>query len=217
MKITPTEIPALVNGLSLRERLILLGAIVALLAGISYQFFIDPSLQGQSLRAKEIAAWTKEKTEANQRLFAAQAKATAAQGGVTPEALQTQIKERKASIGAAISNVAALNSSDVLTAAKTLVKLYPQVTLKEMTVQAPQVIVIGEGVAKATLQQQDLLLSVEGNYLDLLAYLQNLEKSLPGIRWSALTVEQKKDVPGTRLTVKLSHIQLPIDLLKAKP
>lgn len=217
MKIKPADIPALVNRLSLRERVILLVVIVVLLGGVSYQFLIDPTSQGQAQRAKETATWMKEKTEAKQRLFAAQAKATAAQGGVTSETLQTQIKEKKTSIGVAVSNNTLLNSSDVLTAAKTLVKSYPQVTLKEMTVQAPQVIVLGEGTAKATLQQHDILLSVEGNYLDLLAYLQNLEKSLSGIRWSALTVEQKKDVPVTRLTVKLSHVQLPADLLKGKP
>lgn len=217
MKIKLADIPALVNDLSLRERVTLLVAIVVLLGGISYQFFIDPASQGQAQRAKETAAWMKETTEAKQRLFAAQAKATAAQGGVTSETLQTQIKEKKTSIGAAVANNTSLNSSDVLTAAKTLVKSYPQVTLKEMTVQAPQVIVLGEGAAKATLQQHDMLLSVEGSYLDLLAYLQNLEKSLSGIRWSALTVEQKKDVPVTRLTVKLSHVQLPADLLKGKP
>lgn len=217
MKIKLADIPALVNSLSLRERVTLLVSIVVLLGGISYQFFLDPASQGQAQRAKETATWMKETTEAKQRLFAAQAKATAAQGGVTSETLQTQIKEKKTSIGAAVANNTSLNSSDVLTAAKTLVKSYPQVTLKEMTVQAPQVIVLGEGAAKATLQQHDMLLSVEGSYLDLLAYLQNLEKSLFGIRWSALTVEQKKDVPVTRLTVKLSHVQLPADFLKGKP
>lgn len=217
MKIKPADIPDIVNRLSLRERVIVLVSIVVLLGGICYQFFIDPALQGQAQRTKETATWTTETTGAKQRLFAAQAKATEAQGGVTSESIQTQIKEKKASIGQAMVNNTSLNSIDVLTAAKTLVKSYPQVTLKEMAVQVPQVIIIGEGVAKATLQQHDMLLSVEGSYLDLLAYLQNLEKSLSGIRWSALTVEQKKDVAVTRLTVKLSHVQLPADLLKGKP
>jgi hypothetical protein len=86
--------------------------------------------------------------------------------------------------------------------------------LKEMTLQAPQTISLGEGNAKVSLQQHDMLLSVEGSYLDLLAYLQNLEKALPGMRWSELKVEQKKDFTSTVLSVKLSHIQLPADFLK---
>lgn len=217
MKFKPADIPVLVNNLSLRERGILFGAMVVFIGGLSYQFLIDPSTLGEAQRARERAAWALETTDAKQRLFAAQAKATAASGGVSPETLKAQIEERKAAITAALSENTNLSSTDVLASAKTLVKSYPQVLLKEMTLQAPQAVVLGEGSAQASLQQHDMLLVVEGSYLDLLAYLQNLEKSLPGIRWSALTVEQKADFSGTLLTVKLSHVQLPSDLFKGKP
>ncbi len=217
MKFKPADIPVLVNNLSLRERGILLGAMVVVIGGLSYQFLIDPATLGEAQRKREIASWALETAEAKQRLFAAQAKATAASGGVSPETLKTQIEERKTAITAALAENANLSSTDVLDSAKTLVKSYPQVTLKEMAVQAPQAVVLGEGSAQASLQQHDMILSVEGSYLDLLAYLQNLEKALPGIRWSALTVEQKADFSGTILTVKLSHVQLPADLLKGKP
>lgn len=216
MKFKAADIPVLVNNLSLRERGILLGAMVVVIGGLSYQFLIDPASLGEAQRKRETTAWALETADAKQRLFAAQAKATAASGGVSPEALKGQIEERKTAITAALAENANLSSTDVLASAKTLVKSYPQVTLKEMALQAPQAVVLGEGSAQASLQQHDMLLSVEGSYLDLLAYLQNLEKALPGIRWSALTVEQKADFSGTILTVKLSHVQLPADLLKGK-
>lgn len=216
MKIKPAEIPGMVNNLSLRERGILLGAVIALIGALTYQLLIDPASQGEAQRTREKAAWTQETNDANQRLFAAQARATAAQGGITPQMLQTQIDERRAAIGAAVADNASLSSADVLSSAKTLVNSYPQIILKEMTLQAPQTIALGDGNAKASLQQHDMLLSVEGSYLDLLAYLQNLEKALPGMRWSELKVEQKKDFSATVLTVKLSHVQLPADLLKGK-
>lgn len=217
MKFKPADIPVLVNNLSLRERGILLGAMMVVIGGLSYQFLIDPATLGEAQRKREIASWALETADAKQRLFAAQAKATAASGGVSPETLKTQIEERKTAITAALAENANLSSTDVLDSAKTLVKSYPQVTLREMALQAPQAVVLGEGSAQASLQQHDMILSVEGSYLDLLAYLQNLEKALPGIRWSALTVEQKADFSGTILTVKLSHVQLPTDLLKGKP
>lgn len=217
MKIKPADIPVLVNNLSLRERSILFGATIVLLGVLTYQFLIDPASQSEVLRAKDREAWTQETTEATQRLFAAQAKATAAQGGITPETIKSQIEERKVAISAALSDKSSLSGNDVMTSAKTLVKSYPQIVLKEMTLLAPQTIVLGEGAAQASLQQHDMLLSVEGSYLDLLAYLQNLEKGMPGMRWSALNVEQKKDFSATVLTVKLSHIQLPADLLRGKP
>jgi MSHA biogenesis protein MshJ len=214
MKIKASEIPGLVNNLSLRERSSLFGASILLVGGLTYQFLIDPASQGEVQRTTEKVAWTQETNDANQRLFAAQARVTAVQGGITPDMLQTQINERKAAIGAVVADNASLISADALTSAKTLVKSYPQVVLKEMTLQAPQTISLGEGNAKVSLQQHDMLLSVEGSYLDLLAYLQNLEKALPGMRWSELKVEQKKDFTSTVLSVKLSHIQLPADFLK---
>lgn len=217
MKIKPAEIPGLVNSLSLRERGIILGASIALLGAFSYQLLIDPASLGSAQRVREKAVWAQEITDANQRLFAAQARATAAQGGVTPDTLKTQIEERHAAIGATVAGNTALSTADALTSAKALVKSYPQVVLKEMTLQAPQTIALSGGAANVSLQKHDMLLSVEGSYLDLLAYLQTLEKALPGMRWSELKVEQKKDFSATVLTVKLSHVQLPAELLKGKP
>ena len=217
MKIKPAEIPALINNLSLRERGIILGAAIALLGAFTYQLLIDPASLGTTQRVSEKTIWTQEVVDANQRLFAAQARATASQGGVTPDILTTQIEERRVAISSAVTGNASFSTSDVLTSAKTLVKSYPQIVLKEMALQAPQVISLGEGATKIALQKHDMLLSVEGSYLDLLAYLQNLEKALPGMRWSELKVEQKKDFSATILTVKLSHVQLPVELLKGKP
>lgn len=215
MSIKPADIPDLVNKLSARERGILCVALVGIVGALTFNFGIDPALMASTQREKDKVVWAQETSDAKTRLFAAEAKATAAQGGLSPDSLKKQIAERKTAIDAALASQSSLNNTDAMATAKTLVKSYPQITLREMTLQAPQSIVLGEGPSQIGLQQHDLLLSVEGSYLDLLTYLQSLEKALPGMRWSALTVEQKKDYTATVLTVKLSHVQLPTDL-KAK-
>ena len=113
MKFKAADIPVLVNNLSLRERGILLGAMVVVIGGLSYQFLIDPASLGEAQRKRETTAWALETADAKQRLFAAQAKATAASGGVSPEALKGQIEERKTAITAALAENANLSSTDV--------------------------------------------------------------------------------------------------------
>lgn len=216
MNIKPADIPGIVNKLSVRERWALCIAVLGLITAVAFHFGVDPALMAAEQREKDKIVWAQETTDAKTRLFAAEAKATAAQGGLSPDNLKKQIAERKASVDATLASQSSVSNTDVMETTKKLVKAYPQITLREMTLQAPQNIALGEGAVQINLFQHDMVLSVEGGYLDLLTYLRDLEKALPGIRWSALMVEQKKDYTATVLTVKLSHIQLPADL-KAKP
>lgn len=218
MKIKAQDIPLLVDGLSIRERAIMFLAALILIAGVVDHFLWSPSRDGAIQRDKETVALAQELTDANQRLFAAQAKFSASgNSAINATSLKNKIEERKVAISTSLSSHASLSNDDVMASAKQLVKSHDKVTLKEMSLQAPKSVLLGEGESQVSLQQHDMVLSVEGNYLDLMAYLQNLEKSLPGIRWSALQVDQKKDFSATVLTVRLSHVQFPAELLGVKP
>ena len=214
MKHKVTNSSSSVNALSFSKRALVLICIVAVLSILTSAFVYRTTKQNAVQRSSEAMNWTQEQKNAKTRLDAVQARAVAWPKSPSIEVLEKQVSDQRAALSGAISSSTGFNSADTVVTIKKVLQSYLQLLLKEPVLAPLKKIESGEGNVKMVFFQQDILLNVEGGYLDLMAYLRDLEVALPGFRWAEIKLDQKKDFSAAVLSVTLSSVQLPADVVK---
>ncbi len=181
-----------------RERALAIGgALVALALVVDTLAFAPQRAQSEALR-KQLAAARQQAAQ-----LRALAEQHAAQGDAASRGRQAALAQRRARAEAALADAQAglMAPRDMLRQLEAMLAAHPRLRVIGVQTQAPQPLAANPGDA-AGLYQHGLELRVEGRYLDLLAWLQALERAPYRVYWRELELKVGTDgVPVTRVAV----------------
>lgn len=182
-----------------RERALAIGgALVALALLVDTLAFAPQRAQADALRKQLTAA----RQQASQlRVLAEQ---HAAQGDAASRGKQAELAQRRTRAEAALADAQTglMAPRDMLRQLEAMLAAHPRLRVIGIQTQAPQPLAADPGDAAAGLYQHGLELRVEGRYLDLLAWLQALERAPHRVYWRELELKVGTDgVPVTRVAV----------------
>jgi hypothetical protein len=195
MKFRLMRARAFVNEMSLRERLLLFLAVVALLGAVVDYYFITPLIKLQAQQARELNRRSAEMESQKYRMdteMMGRRKVRMAELDAEIGALQGRIDavDREiAALGSAGADLAAQRSA--LTRA---LKGTERVTL--LRVSSGDAVPPGAPQAAGSLE-----FALAGSYFDLAAYLADLERALPQARWSALRFSAETTPPQVSVRI----------------
>jgi len=203
---------------NLRERVLVLVAVLAALAGLAYVGVVEPYRLARAREAAETMTWQTELTALRVQLDAAAATqqtplAQAEAGRVT--ALRTQLAALAREIGASAGDASQVGQ--LRPAVHRLLSRHERVQLVALEAGAEPVATAAPVAATSAtsadaqapvaesapqLQRYNVSVTLEGAYLDLLAYLEALERELPEVRWGDMKLTVL-DTGGVRLSLNL--------------
>ncbi len=206
MKVMWNRLMARLDALSLRERVLLFGGVIAVFAVLTDWLFVTPLTQQQRMLTQSIDLQSEDSEARRDQLLAT---------------LQKRDRERVVSINSDLGklqseidvldrDIAGMSSASVDTTA--LPALLDRVLKKTDRVSVVKVASLkgelpsaaalaGNPSVAATPARPALDITLSGGYLDLMEYLVNLEKALPWVRWSALKMSTESSPP--QVTVRM--------------
>lgn len=180
-----------------RERALAVGgALLALLAVVDAVTFAPQRMQAAALR-KQVATG-RQQAEQLQAL----AEQHAARGDAASRAHQAALAQRRRTAEAALlaAQTDLMKPQDMLRQLEAMLAAHPRLRVIGIRTQAPAP--LGEAAGSEALYQHGLELRVEGRYLDLLAWLEMLERAPHRLYWRDLDLKVGTDgVPVTRVAL----------------
>ena len=188
-----------IDALSLRERVIMFVSLALALGALADALVLSPQLVARRLLAAQLRQSAGELDAMRRQLVA-----SSAAERDSPQA------RRRAEMAAAHTELAALDTQlRTQLADRERVTRLPE--LLERTLRRHERLVLtrlstvavepARGEEPAALRWQAVELGVAGNYLDLMQYLAELERALPGVRWGALQIGTQAEPP--QMTVRI--------------
>ncbi|MFT7773202.1 hypothetical protein [Roseateles sp.] len=197
-----------IDALSLRERVILFLSIVAVLAALFDTLVLSPHAERGRQRSEVAAQQAAELAQLRQQLVAA------SQGGSDPAGqlrrrLDTARAER-VRLDDALRGAGSASAGEALSAVlQRLLARQPGLVLERLRLLDGATGAVQQMPALAGVSWQGVELQVQGNWRDLQAYLQALERELPGLRWGEmrLSASSGNEAPRLQAEVFLLKVQ----------
>lgn len=210
---------AAVSAWKLRERVLVLAAVLVLALGLSYLLAVEPLLAARARQAAEARTWQTELTALRAQRDAARpsqprpADAPLARQLAAWRAQSAELERQISEAGAPDAQVRLLRPAVQRLLGRheriQLVRLEAATRAAGLTTPllAPPSAAASAPVAPAAetarrLERYTVKVTLEGSYLDLLAYLESLERELPEVRWSELKLSVA-DSGSVRLSLGL--------------
>lgn len=198
---------AAVSAWKLRERVLVLAAVLVLALGLSYLLAVEPLLAARARQAAEAGAWQAElKALRAQRDAARPSQQLPADGALAQQVAEW--RARSAGLERQISEAGAHDAqlSLLRPAVQRLLSRHERIQLVrlEATTSASGLTapLLAAAEAARRLERYTVKVTLEGSYLDLLAYLEALERELPDVRWAELKLSVV-DTGSVRLSLGL--------------
>lgn len=193
-----------IDGLSLRERAIMFVSIAVALAALADTLWLTPLMAQQKALTAQLQQQTRELQVLRQRLAATtqpvapdtpqgRLQAAVARTQASREALAAELRQLGAE-GAPATRLPELLAS--------VLRRHERLTLLRLTTAAPAPSP-GAAGAEPALPLQGVDLSLAGAYADLVQYLAEIERTLPGLRWGELRIQAATQPPVLSLRLFL--------------
>jgi MSHA biogenesis protein MshJ len=203
-----------IDALSLRERVILFVSAVALLAGVADALVLSPQFALQKTMAQRMHRQNQELGTLRARVAQAAAplQADDSPRGRALAALQA-VQEEQAALKRQLDGLAPPATAASGAAAPDLSQLLTRVLRRHERLALLNLATVDDGARKAgdtaagaapASQVQALELKLQGAYADLLQYLIDIERALPGQRWSTWQLATGAGAPVLTLRLKLA-------------
>lgn len=200
MKVDWKKQLARINALSLRERVMLFVSIAFVMVALTDTLLWSPAAAKRKSLLAEQAASSKELATLRQTLIDAsptsqpdsprgQMLARIAQSRAELQAVDSQIRENIGD-GKRLANLPDLMNQ--------VLRRHERLTLTRLMTTSDRP---ADKSGETTLRWQAVDLGVSGGYLDLVQYLDDLERALPELRWGPMQINSKQTPP--ELTVRL--------------
>lgn len=208
-----------IDQLSIRERGLVLLAIVAVLFLVWDSFMMQPLYQQQERIEASIAT----KQQSISRLATALQEAISKQDANPNSALQREKRELEQRIAALDARLTAetaniISPQRMATVLQEVLRKQQSLTLVEMRSLAPEAVLSTEGGEDFQLQgnvfRHGIVMEVEGSYLELLSYLREIEKLPYAFVWDRLDIEQQR-YPENRIIIRVFTLSLSEELIGA--
>ncbi len=219
MKPLWNRLMARVDALSLRERVLLFAGVIAIFAVLTDYLFVTPLTQQQKILSQNIDQQSEDSESRRDQLLTDLKK----RDRERVVAISSDLSNLQAQINELDLEISNMGSSPVDASALPVlldrvlkrterVALVKITSLKPETAEArtpaPSTLLApaaasqtGVAAAPSPPARPALDVTLAGNYLDVMEYLQNLEKSLPSVRWSAMRLTT--DTVPPQVTVRM--------------
>lgn len=199
---------ARIDALSLRERVFLFLSVMACCMVLADVLWLSPAQTRHRLITQRFTAQDAELQTLREAL-------KQSDGETGPgKLMREELAQVKASLEAVNRDISAVPSSILGTTSLSQVlvhflRRHDGLTLVRATTLAADSAPaqVTQGGSPVSLTRQGIELTVSGPYPDLIRYVQTLEKSLPALRWGAMTLGGEKQPP--RLTLQVSLVGVP--------
>ena len=201
MKALWLRLASRVNSMTLRERFLLFICVVAVLGGVTHFLFISPLLEQQRVLVEKIDKKSSEmdmlRDETNMEMRKRSRDYTT---DLSARALKAQ-----ADIDLVEQEIAALTikggaSGEISTILKRVLRRSDKIALIRVVPVGTELSATPQ-VGARPMGRGGVDITLSGNYLDLMAYMAQLEKDLPQARWGALVL--KAEPMPVQLTIRL--------------
>jgi MSHA biogenesis protein MshJ len=185
-----------INALTLRERAIMFVSLAVALAALADALVLSP----QGAEQKALATKMRQQTAELESLRAQLLAVTAQPGADTPLGRLQRLRAERQAVDEQIRQHAGAESARLPDLLGQVLKRHDKLSVLRLATAAPQSARDGE---PAALPQLGVDLSLAGSYLDLVAYLAEIETTLPGVRWSDLQISNSDQTPVLKVRVYL--------------
>lgn len=199
MKVFWTAQARRIDALSLRERVIMFVSLVLVLGALADTLVLGPQMATRRALAEQLQRNAVELDAMRQQLVGAQAAAAdspEARQRAALEAARRELAQLEAQLQARLADPERLTRLPGLL--EHTLKRHERLVLTRLATLPPEPAATEPAAA---LRWQGVELGVAGNYLDLMRYLADLERELPGVRWGALQIGTQAEPP--QMTVRL--------------
>lgn len=189
-----------IDALTLRERVILFVSAVLVLGALADTFVLSPQMATRRALAEQLRRDAGELDAMRQQLAASRHAAETspeARQRAALEAAQRELAGLDAQLQARLADPERLTRLPGLL--QHTLKRHERLALVRLATLPAEPPTPGE--TAGALQWQGVELAVAGRYLDLMDYLADLERDLPGVRWGVLQIGTQAEPPV--MTVKL--------------
>jgi MSHA biogenesis protein MshJ len=184
-----------IDALTLRERVIMFVSLAVALAALADALVLSPQGAQQKALAAQMRGQTAE-LEGLRSQLAAQSAAAAD----TPQGRLQRLRAERQAVDEQIRAHAGAEAARLPDLLGQVLKRHDRLTVLRLATAAPRPAADGEAAAPP---QVGVDLSLAGSYLDLVAYLAEIESTLPGVRWSELQISTTEATPVMKVRVYL--------------
>jgi MSHA biogenesis protein MshJ len=185
-----------INALTLRERAIMFVSLAVAMAALADALVLSPQGAEQKALAKKMRQQTTELDGLRSQLVAG----TVAAGTDTPQGRLQQLRSERQAVDEQIRQRAGSASARLPDLLGQVLKRHDRLTVLRLATAAPRP---ASELEPGALQMLGVDLSLAGSYLDLVAYLAEIENTLPGVRWSELQINSAEPTPVLKVRVYL--------------
>jgi MSHA biogenesis protein MshJ len=186
-----------INALTLRERTIMFVSLAVAMAALADALVLSPQGAQQKALASKMRQQATELDGLRRQLVAG----TAAAGADTPLGRLQRLRAERQAVDEQIRQHAGKDAARLPELLAQVLKRHDKLVVLRLATAVPRA--PAEADAAAALPQLGVDLSLAGSYLDLVAYLAEIESTLPGVRWSELQISQAEPTPVLKLRVYL--------------
>ncbi len=185
-----------INALTLRERAIMFVSLAVAMAALADALVLSPQGAEQKALAAKMRAQTAELEGLRSTLVAG----TVAAGTDTPQGRLLKLRSEREAVDEQIRLRAGSASARLPDLLGQVLKRHDKLTVLRLATAAPRP---ASELEPGALPLLGVDLSLAGSYLDLVAYLAEIENTLPGVRWSELQINSAEPTPVLKVRVYL--------------
>ncbi|WP_127999448.1 hypothetical protein [Piscinibacter defluvii] len=190
-----------IDALSLRERVIMFVSLVLVLGALADTLVLAPQMAMRRALAEQLRRGAGDLDALRSQLAAAHAAAAdspEARQRAAVEAARHELQQLDAQLQARLADPERLTRLPGLL--QHTLRRHERLVLTRLATLPPEPAAPGTPEAGA-LRWQGVELGVAGRYLDLMTYLADLERELPGVRWGALTLASQGELAQLNVRV----------------
>jgi MSHA biogenesis protein MshJ len=185
-----------IDALTLRERVIMFVSLAVALAALADALVLSP----QGAQHKALAAQMRQQASELDGLRSRLVAGTAAVAADSPHGRLQRLRAERQAVEEQLRQHAGNQSARLPDLLEQVLKRHDRLSVLRLATAAPRPAAEGEAAA---LPQLGVDLSLAGSYLDLVAYLAEIEATLPGVRWSDLQISNTDQTPVLKVRVYL--------------
>jgi MSHA biogenesis protein MshJ len=185
-----------INALTLRERTIMFVSLAVAMAALADALVLSPQGAEQKALATKMRQQAAELDGLRSQLVAG----TAAAGADTPLGRLQRLRVERQAVEEQIRQHGGKDAARLPDLLAQVLKRHDKLVVLRLATAVPRAPAEDEAAA---LPQLGVDLSLAGSYLDLVAYLAEIETTLPGVRWSELQISQSDPTPVLKVRVYL--------------
>lgn len=206
MKELYQKLLARIDALNPREQLVVFAAGIAVLGLTWYVMFAEPAINARERVAAELAAAQTELVDVQARI-----EQQASQAGTAGNAQQRleELRRRAASVDGKIQNYAAelISPTEMARLLERVLERRPVLELRRLRNLGAEDMLPEGSPGQSRLYRHGLELELEGPYLAVLAYLEDLEALPWRLYWQVLEIDAD-EYPGNRVRIEVATLSL---------